>query len=122
MDEELKESLLRNISLTGAADNTIAKVNPIIANRDNAKVILSLSSGLPKISHHYVKRFKLILTQPVSLRALNAFEIRCCLCGNVISYPAWYYKIEYAVNHFHYFICWNDTVTNVVTARCRKRS
>lgn len=111
--EELANEILRNISISGTAEE---RVKPIIGG--NLSKIITTSSGLPKIQSNVVSKFNLVLSQPERLSILNPFEIRCCLCKKVISYPCWYYNIKYAVNHFHYFICMNDKTVN---ARCYKR-
>ena len=111
------EQILRNIALGGTATRS---VNPIIGG--NIRHVLSLSSGAPRLQTNVVKKFALILSQPSSISILNPFEIRCCLCNSVIHYPAWYYCIKYAVNHFHYFICWDDKHPNEPSTACYRRS
>src|SRR6267154_1207563 len=107
IDEELKKQILKSISLTGSVNPDTAVINPIIAGSNNLAMIIDSSSGKPRIHSSRSKQFTLALSQPNSLAQLNPFEIRCCLCHKVISYPAWYYSIKYAVNHFHYFICFD---------------
>ncbi len=119
MDDELKTQILRNLELSGAADENSVVVKPTVAKSPNN--ILSLNSGTPRISHHYVDRFKLLLSQPLALQPLNPFEIRCCLCHKVIAYPAWHYDVRYAVNWFHYFVCFDKSNGTKVTAKCYRR-
>ena len=120
--DEDKDEMLRSISLRGGIEEENIKSNPIIlGSRNNINHILNTSSGLPKIHAYISKRFQLIMSQPLALQALNTFEIRCCLCRNVISYPCWYYNIKYSVNHFHYFVCFDSDSSNKVTAKCFKR-
>lgn len=117
IDEQIKDSILRNIGLGGAASEDTGVVKQIVAKSEHLNSILNLSSGTPRIH----KQFKLILSQPQQLEALNPFEIRCCLCGRVISYPAWYLLIRYAINHIHYFVCFDKDSRNRVTAKCYRR-
>ena len=116
MNKELADELLRNIALAGNAE---AKIKPII--NGNLNHILNLSSGAARIQTNVVGRFKLILSQPQSISILNPFEIRCSLCKKVISYPCWYYNVKYAVNHFHYFVCFDSNSADKVNTKCYRR-
>ena len=98
-----KEDLLKSIALTGSVEESEAIVKvKINENLDN---ILDKSSGKLRLRPAKAKVFNSILSQPLELSALNPFEIRCLNCGRVISYPAWWMKIEFNVNTFHYFLC-----------------
>ena len=122
INDELKNELLKNISLSGAAsEENASEIQIVLGSRTNLNHILNLSSGMPRIRGNVISKFKLLLSQPLTLQALNPFQIRCCLCQSVISYPAWYYSIRYSVNHFHYFICFDSNSTNKPTARCYRR-
>jgi hypothetical protein len=114
LSDELKADLLRSISLRGDGS-----VNPIIGSASHVSQILNVSSGLPKILNP--SKFSLVVNQPLSLSALNSLEIRCCLCRNVISYPAWYRIDVYLKNTFHFFICFDTTSSSKPTARCYRR-
>ena len=116
MNKELVNEMLRNISLGGTAEKTI---NPIIGG--NLRHVLSTSSGSPRIQSNVLKKFALILSQPSSIDVLNPFEIRCCLCHSVISYPAWYYCRKYVINHFHYFICFDSSSPLQPSTKCYRR-
>lgn len=118
LSDDLKRQLLESISITGNANPSI---NVIIAAKEHALTLLNQSSGLPSFSKANQNKFKLILSQPALLSALNPFQIRCALCSNVISYPAWYHSATYAINHFHYFVCFDKTKPLHVTAKCFKR-
>lgn len=107
MNEELAQQILDSITSYGDAKT---KVKHIIGG--NLSHILSISSGSPRIQTNVIKRFKLILSQPKLLKRLNPFEIRCSFCSKVISYPCWYYNVKYAVNHFHYFVCFQPSADN----------
>ncbi|SRR5260370_41526065 len=120
MNEELANEILRNIALSGTTET---KIKPIIAHSNSGlNHILNLSSGSPRIQTNVVNRFQLILSQPQAISILNPFEIRCCLCRKVISYPAWYYSIKYAINHFHYFVCFDSASPNKPSTRCYRRN
>ncbi len=108
MNEELAKEMLRSIALGGNAESRI-KTIIVTGKDDNLNHILNLSSGAARLQTNVISRFKLILSQPQSLSILNPFEIRCALCKSVISYPCWYYEVKYAVNHFHYFVCFRPT-------------
>lgn len=114
-DESAKE-ILRNIELTG---NTNTTIRPIIGG--NLERIITKSSGLPKIQTNVTSKFKLILETPGNLRSFNPFEIRCCLCNKVVSYPCWYFDIKYAVNWFHYFVCFDGNSPEKVNCKCYRR-
>src|SRR5438105_1951772 len=122
-DEQAKK-MLDSISLSGAADESNAASRPVIvgeASRDILVHILNVSSGLPRIRTDVASKFALILNQPVGLAALSNLQIRCCLCRKVITYPAWYHHIKYAVNHFHFFICFDSNSPAKPSTRCYKR-
>lgn len=121
LDDKIKEEILRNIALTGAVLPENAEVNPIVmGSRSNINHILNRSGGLPKVRHDVISKFSFILSQPKELIVLNPFEIRCCFCKKVISYPAWYYVKKYNVNHFHFFVCFDKTQPTKPTAKCYK--
>jgi|SRR5882672_9087993 len=120
-DETIKE-MLRNIELGGSASEENAEVHVVLGSRNNLVVIMDRSGGLPKIRKEAAKKFKLLLSQPSILRVMNPFEIRCCLCKSVISYPAWYFDKRYLINHFHYFICFDPSDNSKPTTKCYKRS
>lgn len=117
MDEELKDEILKSISLGGGIEQPT--INPIIGNRP--ELVLELRGGLPRIKRSLIDKFSLILSQPLIIRALSNLSIRCCLCGAVIRYPAWYASIRYNVNWFHYFICFDGNNSTKPTARCYRR-
>lgn len=119
INDKMAEEMLRNINMHGSADDN-AMTKPLIGG--NISHVLNLSSGLPRIHANVVNRFHLILSTPLILSALSAFEIRCCLCKKVISYPCWYYSVKYVVNQFHYFICFDRTSINKPNAKCFKRN
>ena len=117
MRDELATEILRNIALGGTATKT---VEPIIGG--NLNKVLNLSSGSPRIQTNVANKFNLIIEQPKEISILNPFEVRCCLCRSVIRYPAWYYSIKYAVNHFHYFICFDASSPDKPSTKCYRRS
>ncbi len=116
MNKDLAREILNSIE---AAGNTDTKINHIVDG--NLTHILNLSSGAARIQTNVVNRFKLILSQPITLSFMNPFEIRCVLCKKVISYPCWYYSIKYAVNHFHYFVCFDTASPSKPSTRCYRR-
>ncbi len=116
MNNELAAEILRNIALSGSAE---AKIKVNIGG--NLNHVLSLSSGSPRIQTNVIKRFALIISQPANLSILNPFEIRCCLCRNVINYPCWYYSAKYSVNHFHYFVCFDKDSSDKPSTKCYRR-
>jgi hypothetical protein len=111
-----KKEILDNIALGGKASQT---VKPIIGGHLNH--VLNLSSGLPRFQTNVIKRFTFIHNQPALLSVLNPFAIRCCLCKQVISYPCWYYEVKYAVNHFHYFVCFDSASPERPSTKCYRR-
>jgi hypothetical protein len=116
VNKELADSILASIAIAGNASTDIKN---IIATKDKGlSRVLSLSSGAARIQTNVVKRFNLIMSQPSSISILNPFEIRCCLCRSVIQYPAWYYSIRYAVNHFHYFVCFDSSSLSKPSCKC----
>ena len=121
IDESIKDSILRNIGLSGSAEEKTSIIKPIIASSEHLNAILNLSSGSARIHSHINKKFNLILAQPNGLSVLNPFEIRCCLCRAVISYPCWYYGIRYAVNHIHYFVCFDEADVSKPLTRCYRK-
>lgn len=121
LDKDTLDQILKDITNTGYSLEENRSVNLVLASRSNLTTILDSSSGLPKVKASIAKQFKLVLSIPLALQAFNPFEIRCCLCHKVIMYPAWYYMVRFAVNEFHYFICFDRHSANKVTARCYKR-
>lgn len=122
MEEHEKKQILKSIALTGGASEESAKTMPIIANLDQAKdSLIDRSGGLPRIKAHLTKKFNLILAQPLAIREMSSLEIRCCLCGNVISYPAWHYVVKFTLNVMHFFVCFDSSKTDKPTTRCMRR-
>jgi hypothetical protein len=124
MSDELKDEMkeiLNSISLRGVADELQALVNPLIASRSQGMALLDLGSGIPKPKKRLIHQFHLILSKPPVIEAISNLSIRCCFCSAVISYPCWYYQVKYAINHFHYFVCFDGDKPNEVTARCFRR-
>jgi len=121
LEDDIKTDILKSIALKGAIENPTT--NPIVykTSDNDLGLILDRAHGLPRIKPHLVSKFKLLLSQPLSLQSLNPFEIRCALCKRVISYPTWHYSIRYAVNEFHYFVCFNPRSPLNVTANCNRR-
>jgi hypothetical protein len=115
VNEELAAEMLKNITISGSTET---RIKPIIASHERGLGhVLNLSSGSPRIQTNVINRFILILSQPSNLNFLNPFEIRCCLCSKVINYPCWYLSIKYSVNHFHYFVCFDNSSAKL-TAKC----
>ena len=114
MDEKLAKSLLDAIALGGEIDSP--QVNQIIAS--NPYHIIDSTSGKTKIKNPSL--FNLIIAQPQSIAALSSLEIRCCICKRVITYPAWYHFIHYAINHFHFFVCFNQANPTEPTTNCMR--
>jgi len=110
-----KDSILAAIASGGKVNNEEIKLNV------NINHVLSFSSGAARIQTSCIRHAKLILSQPDELKALSSLQIRCMLCKRVISYPAWYYKMSFAVNQFHYFICFDSDSPNKPTAKCYRR-
>ncbi len=108
-----KDSILRDIVLSGKA---ISENNILIGK--NISHIAGNSSGKLRIHSGIVKKFILITSQPRSLSSLSPLEIRCVLCKKVINYPCFYYEVKYAVNHFHYFVCFSSS--EIVNTNCFK--
>lgn len=118
--------ILKNIELTGAADTANAATydtvkHLILESRNNLQNILQTHSGKPKIRTDAIRKFQLILDTPSAIRLLDRNSLRCCFCKRIITFPVWYYSLKYAVNHFHYFICFDATSPDKPTAKCYKR-
>ena len=118
---DFKDEILNSISLQGAASDENKELKVIISSRSHTFSILDTSSGLPKIRSSVINKFSFILSQPLTLKALSPLSIRCCLCGRVISYPSWYYSVRYAINQFHYFICFNASPERPI-AKCYRKA
>jgi hypothetical protein len=116
-----KDSIIKSINLEGASLEQNKTVHLILGSRNNLNHITGVSSGKLKIYPSVAKKFELILSTPSSLSALSPFEIRCILCKKVISYPCWYYSIRYAINHFHYFVCFDSHSPQAVNVSCYRR-
>jgi hypothetical protein len=106
IDTELKDSMLKSIMTSGQTEEISIQVNTNISD------ILNLSSGSARLQSSVVRKAKLILSKPLNLHSLSSLQIRCCLCHKIINYPCWYYEVKYAVNHFHYFICFQPSADN----------
>lgn len=119
IDNDLKESILNSISLTGSVVEENAKQIPLAAV--NSAQILDVTSGMAKIKPSLVKQFHLILAQPPALAEMSNLSIRCTLCGKVISYPAWYHSVKYAVNVFHFFVCFDANSHTKPSVRCYRK-
>jgi hypothetical protein len=123
IDEKQAKEILDSIELTGGITSAkTVKSNPIIIGaHNNIGPIMQLGSGLPKIRKDKVTEFSLILSQPLAIQSIPRHDIRCCLCQEIIYFPCWYYSIRYAVNQFHYFVCFDASNSQSVTARCYRR-
>lgn len=119
IDEQLKDSILNSISLTGSVSEENAIHVPLAAV--DAKQILDITSGIAKIKPSLVKQFKLILSQPLALATMSNFSIRCTLCGKVIGYPCWYHSVKYAVNVFHFFVCFDSASPGKPSVKCYRK-
>lgn len=122
--KEIKDSaseMLDSISLQGSASEENKELKVIIASRSHIFSILDTASGMPKVRSSVINKFSFILSQPALIRALSPLSIRCCLCGKVISYPSWYYSVRYAINQFHYFICFNGSNDKPI-AKCYRKA
>lgn len=116
--EDWKNDILTNILTGGTAIKT---VNHIIGG--NLSHVLNLNSGSARLHTNVIKRFALIINQPQKLSHLNQYQIRCCLCNQVIfQYPCWYYEVKYAVNHFHYFLCFDSSSADKPSTKCYRKS
>ena len=115
IDKELEKSILESISSSGHSELPELKLNT------NIHDILSFSSGSARIQSTVLRKAKLIISRPSGLDILSHLQIRCVLCKRVISYPCWYYNIKYAVNHFHYFICFDSESVSKPSTRCYRK-
>lgn len=119
MNNDLANEILKSISLRGSASQEAAEIKPIIANSDIATLhLIDRSRGLLKLRRNV--NFNLVISQPETLSALNPFEIRCCLCHRVISYPAFYYTKQYNINTLHFFICFSPSDPSKPTTACMR--
>jgi hypothetical protein len=120
LDKEYFDNILRNVSLYGRTTKEDAVVIPIVGHhaRTNLNHIANNASGRLKIYSTIAPKFELILKQPSRLEALSSVEIRCTLCKQVISYPAWYYVRKYDKSEFHYFVCFDSSSPSKPTTRC----
>jgi hypothetical protein len=113
-----KKEILKSIAHSG---NTSSGKSIIIGSNVHLNNITDSSNGAVRLSRSVIKKFSLILSQPVSLSGFDKQEIRCALCERIIRYPCWYYEVKYAVNHFHYFICFSATRSDKPTTQCYRR-
>lgn len=116
MEEQLQKDILSSIDYSGSSESM---VKPIVASFAHLNRILDKSNGTARILKSVQKNFSLILSQPNNLSSLSSFEIRCCLCSSVIKYPCWYWRIQYSINHFHYFVCFNEE--DKITTKCMRK-
>lgn len=119
IDETLKSSILKSLELTGSVDSESSAI--IVHVNKSLDNVIDSSSGRKRIRPSKEKMFGLILSQPLSLRAISSLEIRCLACGRVISYPAWHYWIAFSVNVFHYFVCFDGREPSKPTVNCKNR-
>lgn len=115
IDKELQSEILESITKFGKSEEKTIMINTNISD------ILNFSSGSPRLQSTAARKARLILSKPQSLQVLNNFQIRCILCHKVISYPCWYYNIRYAINHFHYFVCFDSDSSTKPSTRCYRR-
>jgi hypothetical protein len=110
------QDILRTIELSGSADEEIAEIKQLInTNLDN---VLDYSAGRLRLKRRIADKFQLIISNPIS-SAVAAQEIRCLHCRRIISYPAWWLKIEYVKNVMHYFVCFSVSSPTKVSLDCR---
>lgn len=120
LDDKLQGDILSNISLMGSAEQSEAVVIPFAAEL-NPGHILDITNGTPKIKASLVKKFKLILSRPIQLTELHNTQVRCTLCKRVIGYPCWYHSVKYAVNVFHFFVCFDSTSSTKPSVKCYRK-
>lgn len=101
----LKDDILKSIELSGSVSEESKTIKPQI--NKNLDRVIDKSSGKKRLRPAIVNKFNILLTSSASLSAMNPFEIRCLNCNRIISYPCWHWASEYAVNIFHYFLCYN---------------
>lgn len=118
ISSESLQEILDSITKQGTALTENAAVRHIVANRDSLTQIINVSSGLPRIQNHVASRFQLILSSPLTI---SRHEQRCCFCQKMIVFPCWYWSVKYAVNVFHYFICFDSNSPDKPSTRCYKR-
>lgn len=118
LPQDLTKDLLRSIEINGVSDESEAsqkhRINSHFAN------IIDGSSGRIRLRPSVINKFKLIHWQPNELKALSSVEIRCLYCRRVISYPAWYLRVKYAVNVFHYFVCFSSASESKPKLNCKR--
>ena len=108
-----KEELLNSLN---ESLKESSKKNVIIGGKDNLDMITTMASGSLRINRTLIKKFKLILSNP--LNHFERSEIHCCLCDRVINYPCYYWSIKYAVNQFHFFVCFGNNSSKEVSVSC----
>jgi len=118
--------ILKNISLTGKADENSKELfdkkrHLIIESRNQLNSLFDSSSGFPKIRKDAAARFNLIMTQPSEIQDIPRHDLRCCLCKSIISWPVWYWVKRYKVNQFHFFVCFDSSSPELVTAKCYRK-
>lgn len=101
----LKDDILKSIELSGSVSDDSKVIKPII--NGNLDRVIDKSSGRKRLRPAISNKFNVLLASPKSLSALSPFEIKCLHCGRIIQYPCWHWASEYAVNIFHYFLCYN---------------
>ena len=120
LQPEQMEEILKSIKLTGAVLPKFKEINHIFQPK-NFNLVLNLNSGLPKIRKDMIPKFDLILEAPKAISAIPRHEFKCFLCGQVISFPVWYFLKSYNVNQMHHFICFDPASPLQVTAKCFRR-
>lgn len=121
IDENEQNSILQSIATEGSSLEENKPVKIVIAGKNHLQTIVDGSAGIKRIRHSIVNKFVLIVNQPLALRALSPLSIRCCLCSKVISYPAWYHSVQFSVNQFHYFVCFDRNSHLKPNAKCYRR-
>lgn len=117
MNELEKQEILDKIASQGSI-NEVEDHNIINGNMIH---ILNKASGSPRLQTNVVSRFKLLLSQPEILKDYSSLAIRCALCKRVISYPCWYYRKDYNVNKFHWFVCFSPADSSKATTHCFRK-
>ena len=119
MDDNLRDSLLKSIELSGGIEVETSPVKILI--NEGLQNVIDLSSGRKRIKPIRAGQFSLILSQPSSLLSISPLEIRCLNCKRVISYPSWWLELRFDKNTFHYFVCFSEVSPNRVSLDCSKR-
>ncbi len=104
IDDRLKDEILGSILMDGvSSEENKHKTN--ILNPDS-EYLISRANGRAVIRKTLLSHFTLLLKQNL---AVNPLEIRCCVCGRIVTYPVWYMVEDRTYHTIHYYVCYTGS-------------